>query len=621
MIAHILPVKRLPKHCQAFDYTVPAELTSSIVSGQLVTIPFRRSIVFGVVVSVASVDADTSHLKPISSIVHTMPLLSDTHLSLIDTVSHWYGIAPATAAKMLLPPLQKRKLAKITLAPFEAKRKNTARPQSHFFHYTNPIEHQTFLTKSIHGNTLILVPEVNLIDEVMGLLPASLQSKTMTFHSALSQKELFERWFSIRNNEYHIVIGTRGSVFLPFMKLDTILVDYEHDENHKHWDQAPRFHAKDVSYLLNDLYGATVYLGSFTPSIESYFHAHKKNYIEDTNSQPLKPITEVTIVDMRDERRAKNFNLFAETVNKAIHETAGDIFLFINRKGFATSIGCNDCGFKETCPTCKLPLIYHDQDKTLRCHYCGTQKKLLTRCPTCSSPMVELRGAGTELIETYVRDGMSNRPEYGVTRIDGDQTHLTFPPTSRRIIVGTEMALHYIRWEQTTLIVFLDIDKQLALPEFRSGDHVWHRIQEVLYRKNPAATFFIQTFHPASLVLRSLKEPDRFYRTELNSRQALGYPPYQYLVRYMYAGPTFADTATEANKLFARLSQKLTTEQKSIILHRPIEMHPHYYRGAYWLVILARLPPLTWQQDITFLNTELSDGWKIDPNPISLLSP
>ncbi|MFH1286668.1 MAG: primosomal protein N' [Candidatus Magasanikbacteria bacterium] len=613
MYAHIIPLRRLPRHLGLFSYSVPKEFEKNIKLGQLVTIPFQKSEEFGLVFSIKKKDS-SEDLKLLVNIVHEVPLVSEQYLELLSTTSSWYGVSIAQMAKMSVLPIQKRKIKKIELKKIK-KQRPVKKKKPEYRLYSSQNEH-TRLFEKLQAQTLILVPEVYLIDEVYDSLPDEKKDRVVSWHSTLSTKEKFSRWLDIRNGKKDIIIGTRSSVFLSFFNLKNIVLDYEHAENHKHWDQNPRFHAKDVAELLSWQTGATLTYASFSPSVESYFHIHKKQYSAKNYELRTK---NYALIDMSEERKARNYDVFGDRVQNALLEAKEDVFIFINRKGYATSVGCNDCGFKEVCPTCTLPLIFHSETRTLHCHYCKSNKPMTTQCPACKSTIVELRGMGTEQVETILRKTIGQN-SHEIIRIDSNSNHVLPDSDKPRIIIGTEMAFSQIRWNKTKLIIFIDIDKQLILPEFRAAEHVWHRIQEVMFRKNNLSTFFIQTFNPKQLTLRSLNEPDRMYRTDLNIRRSLGYPPYVYLTRYFFGHMQKDIAEIQAKRLYFLLSGELTKAKKTAILGDPIEMHPIFYRRKYWYSILIKLDQKTWQEDLVWINGFVPGSWKIDPNPISILS-
>lgn len=632
MIALVIPLRRLPRRFDFFSYTVPSALESQLQPGQLVTIPFQSSSILGIVFRLEPGSSSTENLKELKNIVYDHPLFSPIHLRFFDLIHRWYGTSLSTIASMAAPPLQKRKLANIELTSLPAS-SSPFSPVPNVEVYTDTREHSRLLQQTISGHTLILVPQIYLINEIWSELSDEQKTQAIIWHSELSVKEQFSRWFAIRNNEKQIVIGTRGAVFLPFPKLDTIIVDYEHDGQHKHFDQVPRYHTKDVASLLAELFGARLSLLSYSPSCESYFHARKKKWLSQFNQEkrPLPtPLFLPSIMNMKDERQGGNFQPLSERIIERMNTQTGDMFLFLNRLGFASAVVCQDCGYRETCRQCQNPLMYHEKSKTLSCHHCQFSRSPSLLCPECQSASITFFGVGTEQVETYIRALIVDRADIECIRIDSEENPQGKKHTllqeqvanqKRHIIIGTQMAFPYIQWEKTHTIALLDLDRQLGLPEFQATEHVWHKIQEIRFRQTKNSEFFIQTFSPSHVLLRSLTEPDRFYRTELNLRRSLGYPPYQYLVRYFFVHMNQSVAKREVERVHAELAVQLTKEKKTITLHPPLPMHPSYFRSQFWYTIIAKCDPDHWQEDLPWMNQHIPETWKIDPRPISLLSP
>ena len=269
--------------------------------------------------------------------------------------------------------------------------------------------------------------------------------------------------------------------------------------------------------------------------------------------------------------------------------------------------------------------MMYDQGKNkVVCHYCKREQHPVTTCPKCTSSMVKLRGAGTQLVETTLQTLLGETNTHEITRIDGDIEKIEHAYDNRkksRIIIGTEKAFRHVRWEKTDLIIFIDIDRQLALPEFLATESVWHIVQQAQFRRHDTSSFFIQTKNPEHTFFQSLGDTDSFYKAELHTRHRLAYPPYSYLVRYFYGHQNKQAAALEAEKVYTTLKNALTEEKKPIRLHNPIAMHPTYYRKKYWYAILVKITPMQWEQQILWLNAHIPPRWKIDPNPISILSP
>lgn len=617
MIAKVAPIRRMPSSLGLFDYETD-ETDTEVKPGQLVKVPFRGSDIFGIVYDTNS-ESQLDNIKPISSVVHQTPVFSTKRLNFFKDLSELYNISLATQTKLGFLPLQPRKLKQIELEHLnDTDTQNSF--ENRFQLYRDRTQHKEIYS-NLEGAGLVLVPQTRFIDEIKSLLPKKYKDNIVTWHSELNQKERFNRWLKIRNNGAELIIGTRSSVFLPFQNLDHIVIDHEHKENHKHWDQAPRFHSLDVAENLQQLHSSDITFCTYSPSCKSYFQIHKDK-IEakpDTEERITKMVEdEPNLINMKQARKAGNYGPFADVVRNKLQNTDGDSFVFINRLGYSRAIVCKECGYTAECSRCNLPYIYHKNQQRLKCHYCNINKNAPLACPECSEDVVEQRGMGTEAIEEELEDIV----ETEVKRIDSNIDEIELKEDEDYTIVGTEKALKYIRWERTDTIVFANIDSQLRFPEFKTSEKVWGLIQDVNYARKDDSDFFIQSINPGQLVLKSLSEPDRFYRMDLNSRKNLSYPPYKYLLRYFYGTEKESKAEQKARDLYSKLSEKLTEEYKTnIIIAEPKEMHPKYYRGSYWRMILVKLPRNNWRKELKWLNSFVDTDWKVDPNPISVLSP
>lgn len=632
MLAKIIPLRRLPKAMHLFDYTVPQNLCSKIRPGQLITIPFRSEEIFGLVYNLEEQPRPTT-LKDIKDIVFAEPLVSAKYLNFITIVSSLYGVALATLAKIGLPPPQKRKLKSINLTALTdlVEETNSNHPQIYHL-YHNDTEHKNFLLNYVSRRSVIIVPEIRHIDEVFNLLPKNLQKKTVTWHSQLSEKDQFSHWFFIRNAEKQILIGTRGTLLLPLTNFQNVIIDYEHNQNHKHWDQAPRFHAKDVAGLRAKLSGFQHIEMSFSPSCSSYYFVSKQIWQAEQFNFPKNLETDhfgksqPRLINIT--REPKNFSPISQIVEDAIVKFASkkkDIVLIINRRGFATAIVCQDCGRQETCPNCQLPFAFELKTNILICHYCKTNKTLPLICAACASSLIQFQGIGAELVEKYVRKIINPNSDYQIIRIESNHEVSTFMTRASRnypiIIIGTAAALPHVDWQKTGLITLLDLDRQLAFPEFTATEEVWHLIQEIQFHKEKNCDLYIETRRSNHFLFRSLLEPDRFYRSELNYRGRAKYPPYVYLSRYFYGHSNQKIALEETTRVLGTLKIALTESKKYSTLQGPIETHPRYFRKKFWYAFVVKTPLKIWQEEITFINNLLPENWKIDPNPISILSP
>lgn len=615
MIALIIPVKRMPKGMGPFDYRVPTELEKIIRPGQLVRIPLRKSEVFGLVLSLDT-NSTVKGIKDIHSLVHEEPFVTERHLRFLEQVAALYGVSISTVAKMSLLPLQKRKLANIDLSPLQPSTQTTPTPTT-IHHYHSFDEKHALLKHIVEGITLVLVPEVYQIERTVHQLTQYIDAASIgIWHSDMSVKDQFAQWVAIRNKKTTCIVGTRGAALLPIPHLRTVIIDREHDTNHKHWDQLPRFHTKDLAYLLREQ-GVALHQLSYSPSTKAYYDIHKHRA---EGSIALKPISNLTVVNMQDEWKSGNKLPLAERVQEAIQNATADIFIHVHRLGYATSIGCQTCGYVATCQQCRLPLVYHKKNNALHCHYCKTRDRLPKTCPSCNQPELQLRGTGTQRIEALVEKLIADKP-HTIVRIDSDTGAPDILPEGPVVIIGTSMALPYVRWDTTDVIVSPDIDTILHVPEHEATETAWHDCMRLAYERNQGAVMYLQTQTPEHLLYRSLREPERFYRSDLNARMAFGYPPYTYLVRYSYGHPYAATAQATVDHLVDMLRLELTDKIKHITIGNSYQLHPGYYRHRHWYGFVVKLHPDTWVTDLALLNKYIPHQWKIDPNPISLLSP
>jgi primosomal protein N' (replication factor Y) (superfamily II helicase) len=633
MFAEIIVFRRLPKQFETLLYSIPDECIEALCVGCLVEVPFRKTKAFGLIFSIIKENEPTTikDIRPIINII-SPKLLSKEYIEWYHSISKLYNTPINTLIKKALPPIKKRKLKKIEEDSNQyIPTKQHKIKKENILLYSNHVEKMNVLLSHKKKKVLILFPEIQMLEKAKKSL---LEHKIdcIEWHSQVSEKNQFEAWLAIQQMKKGFILGTRGTLFLPILDVDTIIIDGEHDDNHKHWDQSPRFHVKDiVKQILQYSPAECIYL-DFFPSTDTYKKIYTKEISLIETSEIKKPKIKqdclfhrkqhnIEIIDQNDDKKGNNFSPFSFQAQNAILEATGDIFLFLNRKGFNTALFCTSCNNIQSCNTCHLPVIYYKQEQLFRCHYCNTSQKATQICSHCEQGILQPRGFGTEAIESEVRTLLKNSNEL-IIRIDGT-TEKKYPldEPKRKIIIGTQMAFQYIDWDSVKLIIFVDIDRQLAQPEYNATEGTWHTIWKTQYMRNTDSRFLIQTHNPQSTIFRSLGEPDRFYRTELQLRKALFYPPYSYFVRCFYGHFNKDVAKKQAENAYTQINSTLTKDKKCIIIDSPYEMHPNYYRKKYWYGILFRLQPKTWYEDTQWISKFFGPGWRIDPNPISILSP
>lgn len=629
MIVRVILAKRMPLSLPFLDYSVPEKIQHTVKIGQLVKIPFRRKEEFGVIFDLQNTteQAETK-LKPITEIVFEKSIISKEQLTFLKDISEFYHVSLGFLLKTNLIPLQKRKLQKLTESNSSLESASLAKkeiaPSKPTLSLYKTVEEKTEILlsqiKKASGQILILVPEINSIEKIKKLLPETILNKTITITGGLNNKELFSKWLQIWSGEKNIIIGTRSALFLPWLNLQHIILDDEGNPNYKSWDMAPRLHTRDAALFLSKSHGAKLTFTAHTPSIETLFFAQKKVYTSH-NTEIAAIQKPVDIVDMRTQRRLKNFSLLSHDLLETYKKIkTGDIFFFINRRGTVSYVGCRDCGNVLKCPSCNLSLTYHQNTNQLSCHYCHYTATMPLACAKCQGTNVNMYGAGTQLAEDLIKKITSSNDSRAIIRIDSDENDLEkLKKTGDKIIIGTQMAWAHIDWSKIKLMAFLDADSSLFIPEYKIVENLWQQIRDAQFNLSPDSQLAIQTSHPEHLVFASLFDPMSFYKAQLEERRILGYPPFKFLVKFA-TGTTTEQTTTQETKKLATELINLTKNSSDITILGPWETSPYHYNGQYWQVILAKISYENYKKNTKLLLSQTPDSWKIDPNPNSILS-
>lgn len=626
MIIKVAPLRRMPLGLDVLDY-LPPETEDKILIGQLIKIPFRNREIFGLVVDFSKNEplknGRAIKLKAISGVVFPTPLISPEQISFLKEISELYQTPLGQLLISNLLPLQPRKIKKIKLIDKEKTLdKKFVRPE--LLMYKNPEEQTKIFSEKISkdGQTLILIPEISASYKILQQLPSEFQARVSLIHSDLSIKEFFDKWLEIFNNQNKIIIGTRRALFLPWQNLQNIIMDDEGNENYKSWDMTPRFHTRDAALLLAKAHGAKLTFCSHTPSAETlYFSEHNVYGGEKLKNLPDINNSAINLVDLKEERRGGNYGFLSqELLNDIKNETNGDIFIFLNRLGSSTYVGCRDCGRVMRCEQCQRTLIYHQEENILRCHFCKKNYDFLQHCSNCKGVNLAMYGIGTELAENTIKKTVGQNRT--VIRLDSETIKITpdlSTYTGQKIIIGTEIAWSKIDWKKIKLMIWLDADTALFTPEYRANENLWQLLRTSQFNLLPDAKIIIQTSHPEHPVFTNLNQPKKFYNQEWCSRQALKYPPFTYLIRLYGGTENQANSELEAAKVFRSL-KVLTVSEKGVIIAGPLKMTPSFYQGKFWQVIIVKVPFERYKFFTKKLAKHTPSGWKFDPNPNNILT-
>ncbi len=621
MIASVAPLRRMPTHLLSLSYFVPKELEEIIERGQLVKIPLQNKIDFGIVLNFSLTPAGSvKSLKSIEGVVAQRPLLHDSQLSFLESMANIYGTPLGFLLKSNLLPLKKTKLNKMndeTLFNNENTPKKQSKPRLAVFN--TEVEKKQSITQSIssHGQTLILVPELHYIEGVVSTLNSSTHSRTIVITSEISEKNLFDLWVRVWKEKDIIVVGTRRALFLPFFNLDSIVIIDEGNFVYKSWDMAPRFHTRDAATLLAYHHCSNLSFITHTPSVESYYFASKGVY--SCNSLTL-PSSLPSIVNMVEERKSGNYGTLSEAAVQLLkNNSTGVSFLYLNRRGSYTYVACKDCGETLRCPHCANLLTYYESTQKLICGRCNYFELNRISCRMCGGARTITYGAGTEQLhkETTNIFKTKKRP---IILMDANKKNDTSKiDANGTIIIGTQFAWARLPWNKINLIIFVDVDSAFFVPEYKATEELWQNLRLAsFYTFNPK-DIMVQTSHPSQTIFGSLYKPDLFYAKELEARKFLGYPPFNFLVKFFVSFPNKTLAFEAATKWHAELV-RLTKDTSDVTILSPSPSFPAAIKNLFYYIILAKVSYREYKKWTKLLVQKMPPGWKVDPNPNTLLS-
>ena len=454
---------------------------------------------------------------------------------------------------------------------------------------------------------MLLVPEIALTPQLLGVLAAYFGAQVAVLHSSLSTAERYDQWKRVKNGDAKVVVGTRSAVFAP-CDPGLIILDEEQEHSYKS-ESSPRYSAKEVAIWRGAKENALVLLGSATPSIESMYRAKTGAYRLYTLRQRYngRPLPDVDIVDMREELKLGNDTSLSVPLREAILQTrdAGkQTILLLNRRGNSRALVCVDCRETPECPRCSVKLTYHSANHRLMCHYCGFSQPAPERCPSCGGPLKTI-GTGTQKVQQELATLF---PDMEVLRMDTDtvsavNTHEKilehFQKENIPILLGTQMVAKGLNLPNVTLVGVLDADLSLYTGGYRAGETTFNMLTQVVGRAGRGDTpgrAVIQTLVPEHQVIRlaAKQDYDGFYDLEIRLRQAQSAPPFGDLAAVTFTGQeepnVLRGAAVFRDSLNACLRQAPYTEETCTVLGpAPCVVPKVNYNFRYQLTLRCRM--------------------------------
>nr|BAL55783.1 primosomal protein N' [uncultured Acetothermia bacterium] len=469
------------------------------------------------------------------------------------------------------------------------------------------------------GQAIVLVPEISLTPQLIARFRHHFGEKIAVYHSGLTDSERARHWQRLQSGDAQIAIGVRAAIFAPCPHLKLIVIDEEHESTYKQDDSSPRYHVREVALKRAELTGATVVLGSATPSIESYFHAQQGRYklLELPERVIATQPPTIKIIDMGARRDLLSPILRAKIEQRL--KKNEQVILFLNRLGYSIAI-CRRCRQTVKCPLCQIALTVHARAQELRCRYCHYRLRM-PRCRVCGATELLFVGGGTERLEREVQESF---PKAQLRRMDSESVRRgehaaileAFRQGQIQILLGTQMIGLGLDFPNVTLVGIVSADTLLDFPDFRAGERTFQLISQAAGRAGRGerpGEVIIQTRHPENEIIQlaAAQNYRAFYAHEIELRKLLEYPPFTQLIRITIEQGTEAKASEHAEKLKDRL--------ESLKVGRvlgPARALPYRLRGRYrWQLVLkstTEVQKIVWAA-ITELKLTDSVTVNVDP--------
>lgn len=490
---------------------------------------------------------------------------------------------------------------------------------------------------------IVLIPEIALTYQTVMRFYQRFGDRVSIINSRLSKGERYDQMIRAKRGEINVMIGPRSALFTPFERLGLIIIDEEHEGTYKS-EQTPRYHARETAIARAAMEGASVVLGSATPSMEAFYKAMTGEFrlLRLPERAKQRAMAHVTVADMRKELEKGNRSIFSDALRSLMEDRLKkkeQIMLFLNRRGYAGFISCRSCGHVVKCPHCDVSLSSHRNGK-LVCHYCGYEQPMVTSCPECGSSHVGGFRAGTQQIEELL---LREFPQAKVLRMDMDTTKqkdghekilAAFSSGEADILVGTQMIVKGHDFGNVTLVGVLAADLSLYADDYRAGERTFQLLTQAAGRAGrgeKAGEVVIQTYSPEhySIVAAAKQDYEQFFQEEMTYRALMGYPPASQLMAVLVSckEEELLETACHYLKAYAETCcKKCERAGTSVQLIGPASPYVGKVRDTYRRVIYLKSEQeavLVFLKDQLEQYIEINSGFQnlwiqFDLNPMSV---
>lgn len=613
--------------------------------GSIVTVPLRNKQVLGVVLK--EVPKPSFAAKSVVGKAD-LPALPSQILALMHWMKDYYPSSYGVITQQFLPKeLPKKDVPPVTFQEQEASDlppltsdqasvvESVQEPGTYLLHgETGTGKTRVYIElarKSLQAgkSAIILTPEIGLTSQLERDFYHVFKDRVVVIHSQLTDVTRHRLWVSLLRQEQPVVIvGPRSALFAPLHKIGFIAVDEAHEPAYKQ-DQSPYYHASRVASMLASLHKAPIILGSATPLVTDYFMAEAKGRpilrMEQTARGGDTSDRIISVVDLRDRSKFTKKSHLSDELIAAMTDTlkkGEQALLFLNRRGTARIVQCDQCGWQAACPHCDLPLVYHGDTHSMRCHTCDYHASTPLSCPECHNPSVVFKSIGTKAIVDEVERLF---PDAKIMRFDTDnkkserieQHYDAVKNGEVDVLIGTQTLAKGLDLPKLGLVGILIADTSLYFPDFSAEERTYQLLSQVLGRVgrgHRASKAVLQTYNPESPLLEAILKKDwpTFYAKELTERKTFMFPPYCYLLKLTCRRATQKSTEAAANKFVDELRHsglKIAIEGPAPSFHERIQ------NKFQWQVIIKSKD----RRELIKVIDMLPSGWSHDIDPMNLL--
>lgn len=456
---------------------------------------------------------------------------------------------------------------------------------------------------------IMLVPEISLTPQVLQNFTERFGENVAILHSGLSAGERFDEWRRLLSGNAKIAVGARSCIFAPLQNVGIIIIDEEHDGSYIS-ESNPRYNTIEIAKFRSTQNNCPLVLGSATPSLDSYSKVMSGEYklFELPIRANGKPMPEIQIVDMLNEIRNGNTNMFSRSLLVNLEECVKEknqAMIFINRRGFSSFMMCRECGYVAKCTDCDVSLVYHKAENKLKCHYCGKRFHVLDVCPQCGSKSIKQGAVGTEQVVLELKKYF---PDVPIFRMDNDTTRnknahekilSEFRQTKPSILVGTQMIAKGHDIPNVTLVGIVDADQSLYQSHYKSAERTFALITQVsgrAGRSEKVGIVILQTYNPKHYVYRFAKLYDYkgFFDKEVNLRKTTGFPPYSTIIRLLISADSEEIAYEKTKNIIQKVRGMRETDRTNFVYLDAMKSPVARVKNKFRYQVLMRV--INWQK-------------------------